>query len=335
MRRLPVYLLIDCSESMVGTAIETTNTAIRNMVQDLRSIPHALETVAMGVIAFSGDARLLVPLTPIDMFQLPALTVRPGTGLGRALDMLVSCIGMDVVKTTDDCMGDWRPLIFLFTDGQPTDDWRGAVRRLKALTSPRIANIYAIGCGNDVDFSVLHEITDIVFKTPSNDAESIRRAFVWMTASVQSASTGLTDETGQLPKLDESFGLKEVAKGSYVIENEPRQVFIHAKCSQSREDYLMRFVRAEGEETYFATAAHKLTESEVGSGVRLPTVSSAHLAGVPACPYCGNASAAVCGCGGAMCIDVQKPVGVICPHCRTELRGGFTMGEFDIRQSAG
>lgn len=335
MRRLPVYMLIDCSESMAGTAIESTNAAIRNMVQDLRSIPHALETVAMSVIAFSGDARLLVPLTPIDMFQLPALTIRPGTSLGRALDLLMACISMDIVKSTSDCKGDWRPLVFLFTDGQPTDDWRGAVQRLKGLTSPRIANIYAIGCGDDVDFSVLREITDIVFKTQSEDGEAIRRAFVWITASVQSASTGLMEGTCRLPELNQNSGLKEMPKDECVPASEPRQVFIHAKCSRSRQDYLMRFVRGEVGGPYVATAAHKLAGCESGFGTRLPVVQSAGLAGVPACPYCGNSCAAVCGCGGAMCIGVGAPEGVICPHCGTEQRGGFAAGNFDIRQSAG
>jgi uncharacterized protein YegL len=335
MRRLPVYLLIDCSESMAGSAIETVDTAIRNMVQDLRSTPHALETVTIGVIAFSGDARLLVPLTPIDLFQMPPLTIRPGTSLGRALDMLVSCIRADVVKTTAERKGDWRPLVFLFTDGQPTDDWRGAVERLEGLTSPRIANIYAIGCGDDVDFSILHEMTDIVFKTPAADAEAIRKAFVWITSSVQSASTGVAEGTCRLPELADGSGLKQVPKCEYVPDREPRQVFIHARCSRSREDYLMRFVRTEDGGPYVATAAHKLAAGETVFGVRLPSVQSDRLAGVPACPYCGNPGAAVCGCGGAMCIDMRKPEGVVCPHCGTEQQGGFTTGNFDVRQSAG
>ena len=335
MRRLPVYLLIDCSESMAGPAIETVNTAVQGMVRDLRGTPHALETVAMSVIAFSGDARLVVPLTSIEMFQLPALTIHPGTSLGRALDLLASCVSTDVVKTTKERKGDWRPLVFLFTDGQPTDDWREAAARVKGLTSPRIANIYAIGCGNDVDFSVLHEITDIVLRTPDADAEAIRKAFVWITASVQSASTGVTQAADRLPELGDDSPLKEVPKGDYTLEGEPRQVFIHARCSQTKGDYLMRFVRATEEGPYVARAAHKLAAYAPEFGARLPPVQSGRLAGVPACPYCGNGSAAVCACGGVMCIDMRKPDGLFCPHCGLPQQGGFTAGNFNVRQSAG
>ena len=335
MRRLPVYLLIDCSESMAGAAIDSVNTAVQGMVRDLRGMPHALETVALSVIAFSGDARVVIPLTPIELFKLPALSIRPGTSLGHALDLLASYVSMDVVRTTKDRKGDWRPLVFLFTDGQPTDDWRGAAERIKALTSPRIANIYAIGCGDDVDFSVLHEITDIVLKTSAADAEAIRKAFVWITASVQSASKGATEGAERLPELDGDCALKEVQKGEYKPQSEPRQVFIHAKCSTTKGDYLMRFVREQDDGPYVAMAAHKLVGYDAEFGANLPPVQSARLAGVPACPYCGNGSAAVCGCGGVMCIDIRKPEGVICPHCATEQQGGFTKGNFDVRQSAG
>lgn len=335
MRRLPVYLLIDCSESMAGPAIDSVNTAVQGMVRDLRGTPHALETVALGVIAFSGDVRLVVPLTPIELFQLPPLTIRPGTSLGRALDMLASCVSTDVVRTTRDRKGDWRPLVFLFTDGQPTDDWRGAAERLKGLRTPRIANLYAIGCGDDVDFSVLYEITDIVFKTSGADAEAIRKAFVWITASVQSASLGVADGVEQLPKLDDDCALKEVPKGDCLPEGEPRQLFLHAKCSTTKGDYLMRFVREQEEGPYVAMAAHKLPGYDAEFGAKLPPVRSERLVGVPACPYCENGSAAVCGCGGVMCINMKKPDGMVCPHCGTEQQGCFTTGNFDVRQSAG
>jgi uncharacterized protein YegL len=330
MRRLPVYLLIDCSESMAGPAIQAVCAAVDRMVRDLRAGPHSMETVVMSVITFSGEARLVAPLTPIDMFQLPALAIRPGTSLGRALDLLASCLVQDVVRTTSDRKGDWRPLVFLFTDGQPTDDWRGALDRIKALASPRIANIYAIGSGDDVDFTVLQEITDVVLK-----AEDISKAFVWITASIQSASKGMADGMDCLPELGEDSGLKEVARGDYAPDQDPRQVFINARCSKTKGDYLMRFRREQEDGPYVATAAHKLDGDDAGFGAKLPAVQSCRLVGVPTCPYCGNVSAAVCGCGGVMCVDLQKQEGLICPHCGMEQQGGFTTGNFDVRQSAG
>ena len=360
MRRLPVYLLIDCSESMAGIAIETINTVLPGMVRELRKMPHALETVAMSVIAFSGDARLVVPLTSLEMFQIPTLTIHPGTSLGRALDMLAACVSQDIIETTEERKGDWLPLVFLFTDGQPTDDWRGSAKRIRGLTaiqvvadcaddpehtkaampeclkSPKIASLYAIGCGDDVDFSVLYEITDSVFKISEIDADAIRDAFVWITASVQRASRGIAGDTVCLPEPPADCALKEAPRDDVaVVEREPRQVFIHARCSKTGGDYLMRYVRENEIGSYVAAAAHKLDGCDVGFGTALPPVQSSRLIGIVACPYCGNDNAAICVCGSAMCIDINQHDGVTCPRCHMVQRGDFTTGNFEIRQSAG
>ena len=44
MRRLPVYLLLDCSESMAGPAIEAVEQGVQTLVGELRGNPLALET---------------------------------------------------------------------------------------------------------------------------------------------------------------------------------------------------------------------------------------------------------------------------------------------------
>ena len=251
--------------------------------------------------------------------------------------MLVSCISTDVVRTTPDRKGDYRPLVFLFTDGQPTDDWRGAVARVKAFRSPGIANIYAIGCGEDVDYSVLREITPTVFKTTDMDAETIRKAFVWITASVGAASASIGTGMGELPRLPAecSGALKEVMSWECVPTGEPRQVFIHARCNIYKEAYLMRYVLEDRGGCYVAASAHKLQGDDASGGTKLPPVQSDRLVGVPSCPYCENAGAAMCGCTGVMCINPHATFGVICPHCGTEQRGRFEKGNFSVRQSAG
>ncbi|MDE6230188.1 MAG: VWA domain-containing protein, partial [Muribaculaceae bacterium] len=57
MRRLPIYFLIDVSESMVGTPLREVEQGMRTIIQDLRVDPYALETVFVSIIAFAGKAR--------------------------------------------------------------------------------------------------------------------------------------------------------------------------------------------------------------------------------------------------------------------------------------
>ena len=63
MRRLPVYFLIDVSESMVGQPIEEVQNGMRTIIQELRVDPYALETVFVSILAFAGKAKTLSELT--------------------------------------------------------------------------------------------------------------------------------------------------------------------------------------------------------------------------------------------------------------------------------
>ena len=85
-RRLPVYLLIDCSESMAGPAFDAVQAGVNAIVNELSGDPTALETVWLSVITFSGRARVAVPLTDLMKFKTPRLTIGSGTCLGAALD---------------------------------------------------------------------------------------------------------------------------------------------------------------------------------------------------------------------------------------------------------
>ena len=67
-RRLPVYLLLDCSGSMHGDPIEAVKTGLRQLRSDLQSDPQALESVWLSVITFDNSARQVVPLTEIGAF---------------------------------------------------------------------------------------------------------------------------------------------------------------------------------------------------------------------------------------------------------------------------
>ena len=100
MRRLPIYFLIDISESMAGEPIKQVQDGMRTLVQTLRTDPYALETVYISIIAFAGKARILSPLTEIFKFYPPEFPLGGGTSLGKGLDCLMDDIEKSVVKTT-------------------------------------------------------------------------------------------------------------------------------------------------------------------------------------------------------------------------------------------
>lgn len=335
MRRLPVYLVVDSSESMIGPPIEAINRGIESMVAGLKKNPYALETVWLSVITFDSIARVLVPMTDIVYFRFPEIQVKPGTSIGLAIQLLMQQIRKDSVKTTANEKGDFRPLVFFLTDGQPTDSYEVPLKALREMR-PKPANIYGIGCGNEVDFEVLREMADVAFHLDEMTPEKFAKFFIWMSASVQSVSQGF-DERVSLDKNPLPDGFTVVDNSNMPPHSDiPLQVFLHAICSTVGKKYLMRFVYLEQNEVYAPVASYPLPESFFANGDYLPPpISSERLIGIPECPYCHNAGWGQCGnCQTGFCVPAPAPRTIICPHCKANL----TMGDsssFDIKRSSG
>ena len=53
MRRLPVFLVIDVSESMAGESLRSQQEGMDRLIKTLRTDPYALDTAYLSVIAFA------------------------------------------------------------------------------------------------------------------------------------------------------------------------------------------------------------------------------------------------------------------------------------------
>ncbi len=195
-RRLPVYLLVDCSGSMAGDPIVAVNQGMSLLHNELMAQPTALETVYLSVIKFGGTADQIVPLTEIASFIPPTLSAGGGTPLGEALRLLTQSIDRDVKTTTATTKGDWKPLIFLLTDGEPTDSWQSEAQALKTRSTKKVANIIALGCGSAVNQSTLKQITENVILMDTVTPDMLAAFFKWVSASVTTASVSAAGASG-------------------------------------------------------------------------------------------------------------------------------------------
>lgn len=185
-RRLLAYFLLDTSGSMQGEPIQALNNGFNGLISMLRADPQAMDSLHISVITFDKEVKNIVPLTDLASFQ-PVEIKCPESGpthTGAALEMLCSLVSTDLVKSSFDRKGDWKPLLFVFTDGKPSDlqQYRAAIPKVKALDFGVI-----VGCaaGPKAEVSFLKELTDEVAKLDTTDVNTLTTFFKWVSSSIE------------------------------------------------------------------------------------------------------------------------------------------------------
>ena len=162
-RRLPIYVLVGTSSSMAGAPIQAVNQGVHLLCNELMNDPSAINTVYLAVITFDSRAQVVTPLTELTQFSPPAFRAGgEGRVMGAALRLLSDSLDRDIRPNRPGQKGDYKPLVFLMTDSQPTDDWESAAEAIKNRKTQKVATIIALACGGGVDVSTLKRITEVV-----------------------------------------------------------------------------------------------------------------------------------------------------------------------------
>lgn len=185
MRRLPVYLLIDTSGSMTGEPIESVKVGLEAMLSSLRGDPFALESANISIITYDREVKVILPLTPLEDIQLPEITCPESgpTNMGAALKTLCKQIDSEVHLSTPTQKGDWMPLLFLMTDGKPSDimEYNEAIPEVKKR---KFATIVACAAGSKAKTEPLQQLTDQVYTLDTMDRSSFSQFFKWVSSSI-------------------------------------------------------------------------------------------------------------------------------------------------------
>jgi uncharacterized protein YegL len=177
---------------MYGEPIEAVKNGVQVLVSTLRSDPYALETAYLSIITFDSSAQQVSPLTELAAFQQPNIQASGCTALGEALSLLSQKADQEVTKTTVEQKGDWKPLVFIMTDGEPTDDLNKGLAEFKKR---KWGMVVACAAGSGANTDTLKKITECVVSLDTADSATIKAFFKWVSASVSSGSMKV-EETG-------------------------------------------------------------------------------------------------------------------------------------------
>lgn len=186
-----VIFLLDTSGSMGGKPIGAVNAAIENVLPELITMneTNSDNEIQMAVLTFDSDAKwvfgedgLISPEELKDSWQ--DLNADGLTFMGAAFNALNEKLSVShgFMKHAS---GSVAPVLFLLSDGEPNDDYKAGLQKLKANNWYQVAVRVAIGYGESND-DVLREFTgnsETVLHT--NDPNELKKLirFVAVTSS--------------------------------------------------------------------------------------------------------------------------------------------------------
>jgi uncharacterized protein YegL len=157
-RQMVLFFVVDTSGSMEGTKIGAVNTAIREVLPELKGIGGSDVDLKIACLKFSSGCSWMLP-SPIsaDNFQWNNLSADGATDLGAAYKELSDKMNKD--KFLSAPSASVAPAIFLMSDGDPTDDYKNGLAVLQKNNWYKYAIKVALAIGDNAKKDVLKEFT--------------------------------------------------------------------------------------------------------------------------------------------------------------------------------
>lgn len=160
-RVMPLIFMVDTSGSMGGAKIAAVNTAVREALNEVGEISknNADAQIKVGALEFSSNAQWMYPqLEDSESFQWQDLQAGGLTSFGTVLNELNNKLSKSHGFMSEPT-GMRAPAIILLSDGEPTDEYKHALEKIKGNNWFKIAVKVAIAIGDDANKDVLAEFT--------------------------------------------------------------------------------------------------------------------------------------------------------------------------------
>lgn len=205
-RQMVLFFVIDTSGSMQGSKIGAVNTAIREVLPELKDAGGSDIDLKVACLTFSSGCQWMYP-TPIasESFQWNQVEADGVTDLGEACRELSEKLSKNEFLKAPS--GSVAPAIFLMSDGEPTDDFESGLAQLKQNNWFKYAIKVAVAIGDDANKDVLAKFTGniesvITVHTPEALKKWIRKVSI---TSSQIGSKSQPVNNGQIQSKQDAM----------------------------------------------------------------------------------------------------------------------------------
>lgn len=185
--RQPLVLLVDTSGSMSGDLPDVA-AGLDALRAALSRDVVARNRVELVVVTFGGGVAVHGELGEAAVFEPPKLAANGDTPMGAAIVQALDLLEAKKRAYKESGLDYYRPMIFLVTDGEPTDTaiWSEAVRRVREAERDRKIVLLSVGT-KTANFARLGELSP--GRTPLRLKEAQwETMFQWLSRSLQARS---------------------------------------------------------------------------------------------------------------------------------------------------
>ena len=218
-KSLVIFFMIDTSGSMKGTKIGELNTIMEELIPEIRRVGEADTEVKVAVLTFSTDVKWMYP-EPISIedFEWVRLNASGVTSMGAAFKELSSRMSRNSFLNSPSLS--FAPVIFLMTDGYPSDDYEEGLKALSVNSWYKFALKAALGIGNEANDDMLAEFTGsadtVVHAYTGNQLAQMIKIVAVTASQIGSKSMTLSDQAEAELSDEDVYASKQKMLGQQI-----------------------------------------------------------------------------------------------------------------------
>jgi len=156
--RAACVLLVDTSGSMKGEPIAALNAGLVQFAEALREDRLASKRVEVAVVGFGERVDVISEFTSPELFHPQPLKAVGGTPLGAGINLALDLLAARQKQYREGGITPYRGMVYLVTDGAPTDEWQRAAQRVQAGERAKSFMFCSVGV-DGADTQVLSQIS--------------------------------------------------------------------------------------------------------------------------------------------------------------------------------